>query len=140
VALLEVLGLTRSDTVTMAVLRQVRRRLVRRPRAGGVEVVATGRSDWVGWVDLTTEPVTAAAIANTARVIHDLNPDVPGVVEAENRIVLKHFTDAQLRMLAAGLAGGRRRSARHVVTEPLALLSSRASTGCWNSRDSNRPS
>ena len=58
----------------MAVLRQVRGRLVRRPPGGGVEVVADGRGDWVGWVDLTTEPVTAAAIANTARVIRDLNP------------------------------------------------------------------
>ena len=51
----------------------------------------------MGWVDLTTEPVTAAAIANTARVIRDVNPHVLGVVEAENRVVLKHFTDAQLR-------------------------------------------
>ena len=97
VALLDVLGLNRSDTAPMAVLRQVRGRLVRRPQAGGVEVVAAGRGDWVGWVDLTTEPVTAAAIANTARVIRDLNPQVLGVVEAENRVVLKHFTDAQLR-------------------------------------------
>ena len=97
VELLDVLGLTRSDSAAMAVLRQVRGRLVRRPQGGGVEVAADGRSDWVGWVDLTTEPVTAAAIANTARVIRDVNPHVLGVVEAENRVVLKHFTDAQLR-------------------------------------------
>jgi endonuclease/exonuclease/phosphatase family metal-dependent hydrolase len=97
VALLGTLGLTRSDSADMAVLRQVRGRLVRRPQADGVEVTADGRGDWVGWVDLTTEPVTAAAIANTARVIRDLNPQILGVVEAENRVVLKHFTDAQLR-------------------------------------------
>jgi len=95
--LLGVLGLTGSDSAPMAVLRQIRGRLVRRPPGGGIEVVATGRGAWVGWVDLTTEPVTAAAIGNTARVIRDLNPDILGVVEAENRVVLKHFSDAQLR-------------------------------------------
>jgi endonuclease/exonuclease/phosphatase family metal-dependent hydrolase len=95
--LLTVLGLERSDSAAMAVLRQVRGRLVSRPRAGGLTIVADGRGDWVGWVDLTTEPVTEAAIANTARVIRDLHPQVLGVVEAENRVVLKHFTDAELR-------------------------------------------
>ncbi|HZC27578.1 MAG TPA: hypothetical protein VE287_11190, partial [Actinopolymorphaceae bacterium] len=72
VKLLGTLGLTKSDAASMAVLRQVRGRLVKRPRSGGVEVVATGRGDWVGWVDLTTEPVTEAAITNTARVIADV--------------------------------------------------------------------
>ena len=38
VELLEVLGLTRSDSAEMAVLRQIRGRLVRRPQGGGVEV------------------------------------------------------------------------------------------------------
>ena len=96
VELLDVLELTRSDAAEYAVLRQVRGHLVKRPRAGGVEIVAAGRADWVGWVELTTEPVTEAAVANTARVIADLSPDILGVVEAENRVVLKHFADAQL--------------------------------------------
>jgi hypothetical protein len=95
--LLSTLGLEKSDSAAMAVLRQVRGRLVSRPRTGGLTIVADGRGDWVGWVDLTTEPVTEAAIANTARVIRDLDPQVLGVVEAENRVVLKHFTDAELR-------------------------------------------
>jgi endonuclease/exonuclease/phosphatase family metal-dependent hydrolase len=97
VELLGVLGLTGSDTAVMATLRQIRGRLVSRRQGGAVDVVADGRGDWVGWVDLTTEPVSAAAIGNTARVIRDLDPQVLGVVEAENRVVLKHFTDAQLR-------------------------------------------
>jgi endonuclease/exonuclease/phosphatase family metal-dependent hydrolase len=96
VDLLLTLGLTRSDSAEFAVLRQIRGHLVSRPRAGGVTVVAQGRGDWVGWVELTTEPVTEAAVANTARVIADLRPDILGVVEAENRVVLKHFADAQL--------------------------------------------
>ena len=105
VELLGVLGLTRSDSAEMAVLRQIRGRLVRRPQGGGIEVDADGRGDWVGWIDLTTEPVTAAAIANTARVIRDVNPHVLGVVEAENRVVLKHFADAQLRTADPGGSG-----------------------------------
>ena len=43
-------------------------------------------------------PVLAACRAqHPAR----LNPHVLGVVEAENRVVLKHFTEAQLRTAAA---------------------------------------
>jgi hypothetical protein len=103
VELLAMLGLTRSDSAAMAELRQFRGRLVRRPAAGGVEIIANGRGDWVGWVDPTTEPVTAAAIGNTARVVRDLNPNLLAVVEAENGVVLKHFTDAQLRVGAEPL-------------------------------------
>jgi len=97
VTLLARLGLTAADSADLAVLRQIRGRLVRRPQAGGVEIVATGRGDWVGWVELTTEPITEAAVTNTARVIQDLRPDVLGLVEAEDRIVLKRFADAELR-------------------------------------------
>jgi endonuclease/exonuclease/phosphatase family metal-dependent hydrolase len=96
-ALLDRLGLTAGDSAEFAVLRQVRGRLVTRHQSGQVEVVAGGRGDWVGWVDLTTEPLPEVAVANTARVINDLGADVLGVVEAENRVVLKRFADAQLR-------------------------------------------
>src|SRR5215204_2115597 len=57
VELLDVLGLAGSDTAEFAVLRRIRGRLLRRPQGGGVEIVATGRADWVGWVDLTTDRV-----------------------------------------------------------------------------------
>ncbi len=64
IGLLDVLGLTASDTAEYAVLRQVRGRLVTRHPNGVVEVVAEGRGAWVGWVELTTEPITEAAVAN----------------------------------------------------------------------------
>ena len=102
VNLLDSLGLKSSDSAAMAELRQVRGRLVSRTSTG-VHVVAGGRGDWVGWVELTTEPVTDAAILNTARVIADVAPDVLGVVEAENRVVLKRFADAELRSATAPL-------------------------------------
>jgi endonuclease/exonuclease/phosphatase family metal-dependent hydrolase len=49
---------------------------------------------------LTTDRVDELAMLNTARVIHDVAADILGVIEAENRIALKRFTDASL--LVAG--------------------------------------
>jgi endonuclease/exonuclease/phosphatase family metal-dependent hydrolase len=95
--LLDRLGLTDSDEGEFVRLRQNRGRLLRRPRAGGVEIVAAGRGDWVGWAELITEPVDDLALVNTARVIADVGADVLGVVEAESRTALKRFTDGALR-------------------------------------------
>jgi hypothetical protein len=58
-----------------------------------VTVVANGRNDWTGGVDLTREQITARAIENTARVIREVDADIMGVVEAEARITLKRFSD-----------------------------------------------
>ena len=90
------LGLERGDVARFARLRQNRGRLLKRPRAGGVEVVAGGRRDWIGWVELTTDRVDELAMLNTARVMHDVAADILGVIEAESRIALKRFTDAGL--------------------------------------------
>lgn len=57
VDLLSTLGLARSDTAEFFVLRRIRGRLLRRPQAGGVEVVADGRADWIGWVEPTTDRI-----------------------------------------------------------------------------------
>ena len=96
---LETLGLLRADAAALAVLRQVRGRLVRRTgsQAAGTartEVVATGRGDWVGWVDLVKDRVDELAMAHTARVVADVAADVLAVVEAESRVALKRITDA----------------------------------------------
>jgi endonuclease/exonuclease/phosphatase family metal-dependent hydrolase len=88
------LGLLRGDTAKFARLRQNRGRLLRRKRDGHVEVVAGGRGDWIGWVELTTDRVDELALFNTARVLQDLGADIVGVVEAESRIALKRFADA----------------------------------------------
>jgi endonuclease/exonuclease/phosphatase family metal-dependent hydrolase len=98
--MLDRLGLTRADAAKFARLRQNRGRLLKRPRTGGVEIVAGGRGDWIGWVELTTDRVDELAILNTSRVIHDVAADIMGVLEAESRVALKRFTDAGL--LAAG--------------------------------------
>jgi endonuclease/exonuclease/phosphatase family metal-dependent hydrolase len=90
------LGLRRGDTARFARLRQNRGRLVRRARDGRVEVVAGGRADWIGWVELTTDRVDEIALLNTARVILDGGADVLGVIEAESRIALKRFAEGGL--------------------------------------------
>jgi endonuclease/exonuclease/phosphatase family metal-dependent hydrolase len=97
--LLEVLGLTASDSASFAVLRQIRGRLVTRHRAtvdepASTEVVADGRGDWIGWVDLVKERVDELAMTHTARVIEDVDADIIAVVEAESRIALKRFAQA----------------------------------------------
>lgn len=97
------LGLRNGDTAKFARLRQNRGRLLKRSRDGRVEVVAGGRADWIGWVELTTDRVDELALLNTARVILDVEADVLGVIEAESRLALKRFADAGL------LAGGRPR-------------------------------
>jgi endonuclease/exonuclease/phosphatase family metal-dependent hydrolase len=93
------LGLRGGDLAKFARLRQNRGRLLRRARDGRVEVVAGGRADWIGWVELTTDRCDEQALFNTARVILDVRADVLGVVEAESRHALKRFTDGGLRGL-----------------------------------------
>jgi endonuclease/exonuclease/phosphatase family metal-dependent hydrolase len=85
------LGLGRSDTGPFVILRRNRGGLLRRPRGGGLEVVADGRVDWVGSLELRDEPINEHAMRNTARVLVDIEADVLGVVEAESRPVLSEF-------------------------------------------------
>jgi hypothetical protein len=82
------LGLRGADLARFARLRQNRGRLLRRSRDGRVEVVAGGRADWIGWLELTTDRCDEQALLNTARVILDVRADVLGVVEAESRHAL----------------------------------------------------
>ncbi|CUR54925.1 Endonuclease/exonuclease/phosphatase [metagenome] len=95
-ALLATLGILEDDEGDFVRLRKLRGRLLRRPDHGPVEVVAHGRSNWVGWVELTTVPVTELATENTARVIHELDAEVMTVVEADNRPDLDLFTRSLL--------------------------------------------
>lgn len=87
------LGLERSDEASYVRLRQNKQRLVRRPRGGGVEVIAQGRDDWIGWVELKREAVDEEAIRNTARVLQHVNADIVAAVEVEDRIPLLRFNE-----------------------------------------------
>lgn len=85
------LGLEKSDKGPFVILRRNRGALVKRPRDGGIEIVADGRADWVGSLELRDEPINENSMRNTARVLSDLQADVVGVVEAESRPVLGDF-------------------------------------------------
>src|SRR6185295_17460411 len=62
----------------------------------GMEIVATGRASWIGWVELAKEPVDEIATRLTARVINDVHADIMCVVEAEDRPSLVRFNDEML--------------------------------------------
>jgi len=98
--LLTALGLREDDDASpLVMLRQNRGQLVRRRQNGDVDVVAGGRGDWLGWVELKTQAVNEVTTQNTARVIKDLDADVLAVVEAESRHSLRDFSRVLLRQV-----------------------------------------
>ncbi len=56
-----------------------------------VVIEASGRANWIGWVELATEHVDAKAIHMTAKVIDEVAADIIGVIEAEHRPSLVRF-------------------------------------------------
>jgi endonuclease/exonuclease/phosphatase family metal-dependent hydrolase len=92
VELLGILGLKKSDESKFAILRQNRGHLLKRPQNGPLQIVADGRDDWIGWVDHTLEQVNEISTRNTARVISEVDADVLGIIEAESRPSLVHFS------------------------------------------------
>lgn len=99
------LGLKQSNDPKFVLLRENHGKLLKRPTSGPVQVVASGRSDWVGWLELKTEAVNDKAVQMTAKVILELKADVLAVVEAEDRIALRHFNDQLLKPINATYGG-----------------------------------
>ncbi|MFC1737263.1 endonuclease/exonuclease/phosphatase family protein [Candidatus Hydrogenedentota bacterium] len=91
--LVDELELNRYNEGPLALIRKIRGRIIKRPQSGGIEVVAEGRDSWVGWAELKTAPVDEVAVMNTGRVIRDVDADILAVVEAENRVALKQFSE-----------------------------------------------
>lgn len=98
--LLVALGLGASDEGPLMRLRQNRGKLVTRPQGGVPRVVAGGRGEWIGWLELRRQSPTELAVRHTAQVVADLAPDVIGVVEAEDRTALGHFAHDLVRPLS----------------------------------------
>ncbi len=99
--LLDRLDLLTDDDSKYVLLRQNRGDLIKRPQTGAPEIVANGRGEWVGWLELKTEAVNEVATQMTARVIKDVNADILAVVEAEDRIALTHFNQQLLKPINA---------------------------------------
>jgi len=92
------LGLSKSDEGgKFARLRQNHGKLLKRPKTGQPQVVASGRGSWIGWVELKTDRVDEAATRNAARVIQEIGADILGIVEVDNRIALRRFNDGTLK-------------------------------------------
>lgn len=56
-----------------------------------VKIVAKGRSKWAGWAELERGDLGWEAVANTARVIAEVNADILLTVEVEDRLTLDRF-------------------------------------------------
>lgn len=104
-AAIDRLDLNEDDESKFVILRQNRGRLLKRPANGPPEVVADGRGDWIGWLELKTSPVDEIATRMTARVIKDVNADVLAVVEADDRIALSRFNEQLLKPIGAAYSG-----------------------------------
>ena len=102
--ILESLGklglLKKDDAGEFALLRQNKGHLLKRPKQGPVEVIANGRDDWIGWVELKTGPVDEIAQRNTAQVVRDVGADLLGVIEVDDRTALKRFNEQLLPAVA----------------------------------------
>lgn len=64
--------------------------------ATGIEIIAKGRNDWIGWIELAVEPTNEISTRLTAKVIKDVNPNILGIVEAEDRPSLVRFNEELL--------------------------------------------
>jgi len=76
-----------SQAPKWAWLRKNRGSFDREPKDAtkSVEIIATGRGDWIGWVELATEATDEVGTRTTARVIADVDADIIAIVEAEDR-------------------------------------------------------
>lgn len=93
------LGIDKKDEGAFAILRKSRGDLIKRSMVGGPRFVATGRADWVGWVELKTELVDEHATRNTAQVVRDVGADVLAICEVEGRSELMQFSQMLLRQV-----------------------------------------
>jgi endonuclease/exonuclease/phosphatase family metal-dependent hydrolase len=83
----------RTQSPRWAWLRKNRGKFDRQPNdpTQSVEIIANGRDDWIGWVELAKEPTDETGTRMTARVIQEVGADIIGIVEAEDRPSLVRF-------------------------------------------------
>lgn len=87
----------RKDTLSpkWAWMRKNRGEFDKQPKDASqdIEIIATGRDSWIGWLELAKETVNEMATRTTARVIADVDADIIGVIEAEDRPSLVRFNN-----------------------------------------------
>jgi hypothetical protein len=59
-----------------------------------VEIIADGREDWIGWVELAKEAVDETSTRMTAKVIEEgVDAEIIAIIEAEDRPSLLRFNE-----------------------------------------------
>jgi endonuclease/exonuclease/phosphatase family metal-dependent hydrolase len=99
--LIRAFGLEKVNESQYVILRVNRGTLIKRSRFTGPTIAASGRGDWLGWLELKTEIINETATRNTAQVVRDVDPDVLGVVECEGRNALLQFSSKLLPAVGA---------------------------------------
>jgi endonuclease/exonuclease/phosphatase family metal-dependent hydrolase len=79
-----------------ALLRENRGDFLVAPADREPRIEATGRGEWIGWVELLTEPVDEVGTQMIAKVVDEVAPDVLCLVEAEDRPSLVRFNEQLL--------------------------------------------
>jgi endonuclease/exonuclease/phosphatase family metal-dependent hydrolase len=75
-------------------LREIRGKLFKIPRGSNTpEIIASGRDDWDGFIEMKRTEVKSAAVRNTGLVLQALNADVVALMEVEDRTALKRFSE-----------------------------------------------
>jgi endonuclease/exonuclease/phosphatase family metal-dependent hydrolase len=64
-----------------------------------IEITASGRGAWIGWLELAVAQIDEAGTRTTARAIAEVNADIMAVVEAEDRPSLVRFNKELLNGL-----------------------------------------
>lgn len=90
--LLAELGIDKKNDSRYVILRENRGQLVNYTKLRGTRIVASGRGDWVGWLEMKSDIVNGVATRNTAQVVRDVNPDVLAIIECEGRHALREFS------------------------------------------------
>ena len=90
--LLHELGIDKKNDSKYVILRENRGQLITSTKLKGTRIAATGRADWVGWLEMKTDIINGIATRNTAQVVRDVNADVLAVMECEGRHALQQFS------------------------------------------------
>jgi len=93
---LKALSIDKKNDSKYVWLRENRGHLLKHSSLSGTTVVARGRDDWTGWLELKTELVNEAATRNCAQVVRDVGADVMAMIEVEDRRALQQFSEKLL--------------------------------------------
>ncbi|MFZ4809186.1 MAG: endonuclease/exonuclease/phosphatase family protein [Hyphomicrobiaceae bacterium] len=92
VELLKVLGLEKTRRSKYVALVEQRGQLAAATALRGLRIVAKGRDDWSGWLQLEIEPVPPASAFVAAQVVRDIGADVLALQEVESRRAVSVLT------------------------------------------------